>query len=206
MKEEKNNLLTDRFEESLIFSVRKHANQFRKQTNIPYVSHLLATCGLVMEHGGTETEVIAALLHDAAEDQGGVAVLMDIRRRFGDEVADIVMTCSDDMPDDGAEKDEWTVRKKRHIEHLKKSSRSVLLVTMADKIHNLRTILTDLHVLNVEAMWKRFNATPKESSWYYRSLQEICAARNDLPKLMFLELTELVNLLRAKIAALGPES
>ena len=113
------NPLTERFEDALLFASRKHASQKRKGTNIPYLSHLLAAAGLVMEHGGTEDEVIAALLHDAAEDQGGSKMLAEIRSRYGETVAEIVAACSDDMPEEGGEKDKWSVRKTRHLEHLK---------------------------------------------------------------------------------------
>ena len=167
--------LTGKFEEAIVYAVGKHAGQFRKHTDIPYISHLMAAAGLVMEHGGTEEEVIAALLHDAAEDQGGQATLAEIRNRFGENVAEIVVGCSDDLPETEEKKRPWTVRKKEHLEHMTRASRGVLLVSLADKIHNLRTILTDLHVTSVSEQWKRFNATPAESRWYYRSMHDIFA-------------------------------
>ena len=200
MKTEKRSALSGKFEEALLFAAQKHANQCRKYSEIPYISHLLATAGLVLEHGGTEEEVIAALLHDAAEDQGGAQTLADIRSRFGDAVADIVAGCSDDMPEQENKKRPWKIRKTEHLEHMKQATRCVLLVSLADKIHNLRTILTDLHVLSVEEMWKRFNATPAESLWYYRTLQRIFAAQGELPVALMKELTGLVEALAVKIS------
>ena len=63
--------LTDRFDDALVYASRLHREQTRKGSDIPYVAHLLAVCSLVIEHGGSEDQAIAALLHDAAEDQGG---------------------------------------------------------------------------------------------------------------------------------------
>lgn len=87
--------LSPRFEEALIFATRLHANQVRKGTTIPYIAHLLAVAGIVLEYGATEDEATAALLHDAVEDQGGAAIRDEIRRRFGDTVVDIVNGCTD---------------------------------------------------------------------------------------------------------------
>ena len=193
--------LTEKFEEALVFAVRKHAGQCRKRTDIPYISHLLAAAGLVLEHGGTEEEVIAALLHDAAEDQGGLATLAEIRSRFGDNVAEIVVGCSDDMPEAEEKKRPWMERKTGHLEHMKHAARGVLLVSLADKIHNLRSILTDLHVASVTEQWKRFNATPAESRWYYRSMHDIFAGRQDLPVAMVKEMTGLVETMERQLAA-----
>lgn len=204
MKRDSNSRLGERFEQALLYAVRKHAGQVRKHTDIPYICHLLAAAGLVMEFGGAETEVIAALLHDAAEDQGGTETLAEIRAQFGDAVADIVADCSDDMPEEESKKRPWPERKTEHIAHLRDASRSVLLVSMADKIHNLRTILTDLEVLSVTEMWQRFNATPAESLWYYRSLLDIfarCDAQPALPLAMVRLMQNLVASLGDKIAA-----
>ena len=86
--------LSARFEEGLIYATRLHARQIRKGNGVPYISHLLGVCALVLEFGGDEDQAIAALLHDAVEDQGGDATRQEIRRRFGDRVAAIVDGCS----------------------------------------------------------------------------------------------------------------
>lgn len=191
--------LTGKFNEALIYAAITHVNQYRKQTKIPYISHLLATSGAVLEYGGTEDEAIAALLHDAAEDQGGIKTLEEIRCHFGDTIAEIVAGCSDDMPSEEGKKRPWNMRKTEHMEHLKDASYSVLLVSMADKIHNLRTILADLEVQEVHQVWERFNATPDESLWYFKKLYEICETRAILPLGMVRVMKGLIEALEKKV-------
>ena len=141
----------------------------RKATSIPYVSHLFAVCSLVLEDDGTEEEAIAALLHDGPEDQGGEMVLDEIRGRFGVEVAAIVAGLSDAMASAGEAKPPWRVRKEGYLRHLEEASPSVLRVSLADKLHNARSILVDLRA-DGEAVWDRFNAGPAEQAWYYGEL------------------------------------
>ena len=143
-----------------------HQRQVRKGTSIPYVSHLLAVCSLVLEDGGSEDEAIAALLHDAVEDGGGRARLDDIRRRFGDRVADIVWGCSDT---DQLPKPPWKERKARYLERVRGASAEVRRVSCADKLHNAWATLRDYRV-HREALWARFNAGGDDTLWYYREL------------------------------------
>ncbi|MBU1899794.1 HD domain-containing protein, partial [Myxococcota bacterium] len=89
--------LSTRFEEALTWAHRLHQGQRRKQGGAPYIAHLLSVAALILEHGGDEDAAIAGLLHDAAEDQGGVAVLDEARRRFGDRVAEDIAACSDTL-------------------------------------------------------------------------------------------------------------
>jgi (p)ppGpp synthase/HD superfamily hydrolase len=156
--------LTDRFEKALLFAARRHAKQKRKGTEVPYVSHLLAVCALVIEQGGTEDEAIAALLHDAIEDRA--ATLDEIRDRFGDKVAGIVIGCSDT---DEYPKPPWKARKTAYIEHVKSAGPSERLVSAADKLHNAQSILRDYR-LEGERVWDRFNADKQQTLWYYREL------------------------------------
>ena len=88
-------LLSSRFTSALAYAAELHQEQERKVSGVPYVAHLLRVAGIVLEYGGNEDEAIAALLHDAVEDQGGMPVLDEIRRRFGDTVAETVLGCSD---------------------------------------------------------------------------------------------------------------
>ena len=168
-------LLGARFEDALAYASRLHADQVRKQTDIPYVSHLLAVCALVLEDGGDEDEAIAALLHDAVEDQGGALTLAEIRRRFGERVADIVDGCSDtdEMP-----KPPWRRRKEAYLAHLADPAtpESVLRVSCADKLHNARSVLAERHVLG-DIVWDRFNAPKDEQLWYYRAIVEVMRTR-----------------------------
>ncbi len=162
-------MLSDRFERALVYATRLHAKQMRKGSRVPYVSHLLAVAGLVLEHGGSEDQAIAALLHDAVEDQGGQKTLAVIRRRFGPAVADIVLACSDT---DVVPKPPWRPRKEAYLAHLRRSSAAVRLVSAADKVHNARSTVSDLR-LHGARVWRRFHAGPDEQLWYYRSLVTI---------------------------------
>lgn len=166
-----------RFEEALLYAARVHAVQRRKGTTIPYITHLLAVAAIVGEHGGTEDEVIAALLHDAVEDQGGEARLADIRARFGYEVAAIVWGCTDA---ETTPKPPWRARKETYIAHLADAIPSVLLVSSADKLHNARAILADLRVQD-EQLWDRFNGGKAGTLWYYRALSDAYARREAGP-------------------------
>ena len=163
-----NQKLSARFEEALVFATRLHARQLRKGTPTPYVAHLLAAASLVLENGGTEDEAIAALLHDAVEDQGGAKTREEIRRRFGDNVAAIVDGCTDS---DRLFKPPWRKRKEDYIAHLPQASASVRLVSQADKLHNARSILSDYR-LSGESTWNRFKGGKAGTLWYYRSLIE----------------------------------
>jgi (p)ppGpp synthase/HD superfamily hydrolase len=161
--------LDSRFEEALIFATRLHQGQTRKGKDLPYISHLLAVTALVFQAGGDEDEVIAALLHDAVEDQGGLDTLAEIRRRFGERVAMIVEGCSDSLV---IPKPPWLERKTNYLAHLATAPPEVRRVSLADKLHNARTILADLEEYGEET-WTRFNGGRQGSLWYYQSLVEI---------------------------------
>jgi GTP pyrophosphokinase len=169
--------LSARFEEALIFAARLHVGQVRKGTSVPYISHLLGVASLVLEQDGDEDEAIAALLHDAAEDQGGKATLDEIRRRLGDRVAEIVEGCTDAFT---TPKPPWRERKEAYLAHLPQASAAVRLVSAADKLHNARTILADYRQLG-EALWDRFNGGKEGTLWYYRALVETFQASGSFP-------------------------
>ena len=155
-----------RFQRAFLMADRLHRAQFRKGTSVPYVSHLLAVAGIVMENGGDEDEVIAAFLHDSAEDQGGETTLVEIRDCFGDRVAGIVAECSDTFEEP---KPPWKERKIAYIARLSAVSGSTLLVSCADKLHNARAILADYRV-HGEDLWNRFRGGRDGTLWYYRAL------------------------------------
>jgi (p)ppGpp synthase/HD superfamily hydrolase len=147
------------------------------------LGHLLGVCGLVIDAGGSEDEAIAAVLHDAVEDQGGAATLDRIRTQFGSNVAAIVEACSDT---DVLPKPPWRARKEAYIEHLRTAPAPVLQVSLADKLNNLRTIVRDYGEIG-EALWARFSPDA-DQVWYYGSLLEVFEER--LPVLMTTELRE----------------
>jgi (p)ppGpp synthase/HD superfamily hydrolase len=156
--------LTDRFAEALSWAAILHQKQTRKANPTPYVAHLLAVSALVLEHGGDEDEAIAALLHDAIEDQGGQSTRQQIAERFGPRVASIVegATESDQHP-----KPPWRERKEAHLAHLAEADRSVQLIVAADKLHNARSLVAD-HELLGEAVWSHFRGGKTGTLWYYR--------------------------------------
>lgn len=158
--------MTQRFQDALTYAALLHADQLRKGTTIPYVTHLFSVAAIVMEHGASEDEAIAALLHDAIEDQGGDATRKEIRRRFGDNVVAIVDGCTDA---EVVPKPPWRERKEKHIAHLKDASASILLVSAADKLHNARAVLGDYRVIG-EEIWSRFKGGKDGTLWYYRAM------------------------------------
>ena len=164
--------LTAAFGDALAYAFALHREQRRKGSDIPYVAHLLAVAALVLEAGGTQEEAIAALLHDAPEDQGGEATLDEIRRRFGEGVASIVAACCDTME---SPKPPWRARKEAYLAHLCHVSPSVRLVSTADKVHNARAILDDYRRLG-EGLWSRFNGGREGTLWYYRALVDTLVA------------------------------
>jgi (p)ppGpp synthase/HD superfamily hydrolase len=164
--------LTARFDSALSFAARLHSQQVRKAvagTNpVPYIAHLLAVSALVLENGGSEDEAIAALLHDAIEDQGGAAAEEVINICFGHDVAAIVRGCTDA---DVIPKPDWWTRKRIYLDHLKSASPSVRLVSACDKLHNARAILTDYRT-HGPALWAIFKTGKEGTLWYYRSLAD----------------------------------
>jgi (p)ppGpp synthase/HD superfamily hydrolase len=161
-------VLGDRFEQALQFAAATHRTQIRKGSGIPYIGHLLGVCSLVIEDGGGEDEAIGALLHDAAEDHGGQAMLDQIKDRFGERVATIVEGCTDTLE---SPKPPWCERKRAYIEHLKSEPEAVLRVSVADKLFNARAILRDYLVVG-DALWDRFKTGRRGQLWYYRQLAD----------------------------------
>ena len=184
--------LTFRFRQALEFATKLHADQIRKGTNIPYIAHLLAVTALVLDHGADEEVAIAALLHDAAEDQGGTTILQEIKRVFGGRVSALVEACSDTME---TPKPPWKERKVRYIKHLATASDDVLLIALADKLHNARAVLTDFRK-HGDGVWARFQGGKEGTLWYY---DRIVATFADVGKFPYLtrELTVVVEELLA---------
>lgn len=193
--------LTLRFEEALIFATQLHAEQRRKGSDVPYIAHLLAVASIVLENGGNEDEAIAGLLHDAIEDQGGMATREEIRRRFGDTVVDIVNGCTDA---DVMPKPPWRVRKEEYIEHLRVASPSVRLVSAADKLHNARAVLGDYRELG-EMLWRRFHGGREGTLWYYRSVTDALRQGGTSPLIEELErvVSELERLASRRLGSSG---
>ncbi len=179
--------ITHRFESALVYALHLHAQQKRKGTSIPYISHLLAVAAIVLEDGGSEDEAVAALLHDAIEDQGGEPIRQEIRRRFGDKVVEIVNGCTDT---DETPKPPWLERKKKYLEHLRSASSEIVRVSAADKLHNARSVLSDLR-RHGKLVWDRFKGGREGTLWYYRRLVQVF--RENGPSFLVEELDRVVS-------------
>jgi (p)ppGpp synthase/HD superfamily hydrolase len=160
--------LGPRFLRAFHFAAEKHAGQTRKASTTPYLAHLMGVASLVLEFGGDEDLAIAALLHDVVEDCGGAPMLTEVRRRFGSRVAKIVEGCTDSDTDP---KPPWRERKETYIRHLKHADAETRLVSAADKLNNVRSILSDYREVG-ESIWDRFNGGREGTLWYYRALLE----------------------------------
>lgn len=158
--------LGPRFVRAFIFAADKHAGQARKASTIPYIAHLMGVASVVLEFGGDEDLAIAALLHDVVEDCGGKPMLKEVRRRFGTRAAKIVQGCTDS---DSDPKPPWRERKEAYISHLKNADAETRLVSAADKLINVRSILSDHREVG-EAVWMRFQGGREGTLWYYRAL------------------------------------
>lgn len=179
--------LGERFRRAMACAAKLHATQYRKGTTRPYVAHLLGVASIVLTHGGDEDDAIAALLHDAVEDQGGKPILKKIRRDFGERVARIVEDCTDA---DTYPKPPWRERKERYLRQLAGASASSRLVSAADKIYNAQETLMDARELGAK-IWERFHATREETLWYYGEVIRILKAEG--PGALAMELERVVE-------------
>ncbi|HBN08598.1 MAG TPA: phosphohydrolase [Cyanobacteria bacterium UBA8530] len=157
--------LKESFDEALLMASRLHRGQMRKGTAVPYLAHLLGVAAIALEYGANEETAIAALLHDAVEDQGGETTLREIEGKFGKEVGRIVLDCTDSS----FPKPPWKERKLRHLALVAEAPFSSQLVVAADKLHNARSLVADYRVLG-ERLWSRFKASGDETLWYYHGM------------------------------------
>jgi (p)ppGpp synthase/HD superfamily hydrolase len=169
--------LGPRFVRAFEFAARKHSGQTRKATTIPYIAHVMGVASLVLEYGGDEDLAIAALLHDVVEDCGGAPVLKEVRRKFGPRVAKIVDGCTDSDTDP---KPPWLERKQGYIRHLRNAGRETRLVSAADKLYNVRSIVAAYRQVG-EKVWERFSGRRDGSLWYYRALLNEFSRRQPTP-------------------------
>jgi (p)ppGpp synthase/HD superfamily hydrolase len=185
-----------------------HAKQRRKQSEIPYVSHLLQVKGLVLEHGGNADQAIAGLLHDCLEDAPSAEerALREeaIAARFGEDVLAMVHDCTDTGPDESLEeKRPWQERKRRYIEQLGTASPASLLVVACDKRHNLQALVWDVRT-DGPSVFARFTGTPDQQIWYFESI--LAAIRASIPERLRLEIEDLLATLKRLVADLGTAS
>lgn len=183
--------LGPRFLRAVHFAAEKHAGQTRKASTIPYIAHLMGVASLVLEAGGDEDLAIAALLHDVVEDCGGAPMLSEVRRRFGARVAKVVDGCTDADTDP---KPPWRERKETYIRHLRRADADTRLVSAADKLNNVRSIVSDYRAVG-EFVWARFNGGREGTLWYYRTLRDEFLRHK--PNRITVELQRVVNELEA---------
>jgi len=171
-------MLGKKFDEAIALAAELHRDQIRKDAPIPYISHLMAVAGIVLEANAyhpmenLEDVAIGALLHDVIEDQGHKIDLDQIREKFGDTVHGIVLECSDAVvTEESQEKPPWKERKVEYLAKIASKSRETLLVSCADKLHNARCIMFD-HDRVGDRIWDRFIAGKEGTIWYYKSLAE----------------------------------
>lgn len=172
--------LSNRFSTALEIAHKLHQSQTRKQGQVPYLSHLMGVSALVMRYGGNEDEAIAALLHDAVEDQGGQKTLLMIEEKFGKDVAHIVLGCSDT---DQTPKPPWKERKENYIAHLRITDESTLIVSASDKLYNALDCIRT-HAVIGEGLWGLFNVPRDETKWYYQQIASVLnERRTEFPRL-----------------------
>jgi (p)ppGpp synthase/HD superfamily hydrolase len=191
-------VLTERFTDAVEYTRQLHT-EYRKGTDTPYMAHLLGVAALVMgEAGGrvpvTEDMVIAALLHDAVEDHGGMPRLREIESRFGPEVSRMVAALSDTFAEDHDKKEGWEERKNNYLARLRDEPDDVLLISAADKLYNAKAILDDFNEIG-PAVFARFKRGAKEQLWYFDELLKVFRAHP--PNRIVNNLDRVVHELRA---------
>jgi (p)ppGpp synthase/HD superfamily hydrolase len=190
--------LGPRFLRAFEFAAKKHSGQTRKASTIPYITHLMGVASLVLEAGGDEDLAIAALLHDVVEDCGGAPMLKEVSRRFGRRVAMVVDGCTDA---DTTPKPPWRERKENYLRHLAHADADTRLVSAADKLNNVRSIVSDYRAIG-EFVWERFNGGREGTLWYYRTLRD--EFLRDDPNRITRELNLAVNELESLAATNEP--
>jgi (p)ppGpp synthase/HD superfamily hydrolase len=177
-------VLTERYAEAVGYAATAHDGHTRKSSpdsgdiDTPYVSHLLAVSGLVLEDGGDEDEAIAGLLHDVIEDRDvppGTRA-PEIEARFGAHVLELVIACSGPKKEDSGMA-EFRIRKQVYLDHLRNEQRSgAIRVSLADKVHNARSTVNNLEDIGTKT-WDRFNSGAVDQLWWYSNLTIIYEAK-----------------------------
>lgn len=169
--------LDKRLYEAYAYAARAHRGQYRKKTQIPYFAHIITTMNYAVELTQDIEVRQAAILHDTVEDTW--VTFDDLRRTFGDRVARLVETETEDKRRDRPAAQTWEIRKKETIAHLKKASSDAKVIVLADKTANLESIAREQHYLGVE-IWNKFNQPDKaKQEWYFRAVREQLAEFRD---------------------------
>ncbi|NIA18264.1 MAG: HD domain-containing protein [Actinobacteria bacterium] len=171
--------LTPKIQKAINMAAEKHLGQKRKSTGRPFVVHPFSVGFLLSEFTHDEDIIAAGFLHDVLEDAKGYTFL-DMKRDFGLRVAEIVKENSEDKYPGGIKnkKTTWETRKKKKLRQLKNAGRDALIVSAADKIHNLKSIIRNYEQFG-EKLWKKFNAPPEKKYWYYREAVDVITKKLD---------------------------
>lgn len=188
-----------RLAKAFAFANAAHREQTRKQTVTPYISHLMCVAGFVLEYGGDETQAVAALLHDAVEDQGGLEMLERIRAKFGDEVAQLVSDCTEPLH---LRQGDWAHRKSAYLAHLATLPERSLLIVGCDKVHNAMSLVATLESEGISA-FERFNGKAAGTRWWYEQLADKLGPR--LPSSLGRQLTRLAQRIAAFLTVVREE-
>lgn len=184
--------ITERFRCALDYAAQKHAQQTRKASDIPYLSHLMSVCSIVMDNCSDENVWIAALLHDAVEDQGGEMTALEIERLFGTRVAELVRGCSEMIAEDESARPTWLERKMGYLKAMADKDADVLLISIADKLHNARSVLSEWLRCG-DDVYCRFSKGKVGTHWYYQEMIRAYRETGRAPEHLLRELEETVE-------------
>lgn len=187
-------ILDDDFTRALDFARKLHTehSQRERKSGADVLSHLLGVAAIVLENGGAKDAVLAALLHDAAEDCGGEATLAAIRHEFNPRVAKIVEECSDSLEITKQDRDNWIVRKSKFLKKIPNLSKSACLVETADKLHNARATYRDAQTMG-RVLWESLGRQVEDQVAYLRLCHRALSHRD--PSVLNSELGLYVSLL-----------
>ena len=174
---------------AIIFAVKAHAGTERRGKGYPYIIHPMEAVEIVATMTKDQELLAAAILHDTVEDTN--VTVDQIRDEFGDRVADLVASESDEMPVGVSEEDSWHARKQAAIDRLSKASREAKIVAMGDKLSNMRAIARD-YAEQGDKLWNLFHVNDRKShEWHYRGLADALKELDDT--FAYQEFIKLIN-------------
>ena len=175
--------LSENYSKALDFAFKLHINQIRKCSRTPYFGHLMQVSSLVLEYGGAEKQAIAALLHDAVEDQGGDKTATSIKENFGEEILSLVLSCSEELT--WRELD-WKTRKQKYIAKVSSQPKEAQLIAICDKIHNLSSIIRDYSQFGSK-IWLELKSGAEGNRWFYRNFIDAIPPKSNASAIIELE-------------------
>jgi len=168
---------SDKVKRAVDYATEKHNGQFRKGTDIPYISHPVEALEIAASITDDEDVLCAAVLHDVVEDAG--VKINDLNEMFGERVASLVGDESEDKRENLPAASTWKIRKEETLSHFLHASKEAQIVALGDKLSNIRAIHRDYHEIG-DRLWERFNCKDKsEQGWYYRSLSKLLSKLSD---------------------------